>query len=595
MTDNHRLHERLMRWRDLWRHPELFVAVHGRDEARRSNKGLADAILAAPAPAPAASWEAILSSGDIGAVQKAHDLLYGLDVPAETLADGLAKAYRAFEGSIDRAEMRLGQLDLTSDDIRELLRRARGEVAGSAASAQALLDAAIGRIEAAESRELAEIRQRLLRAELPVDVQTRLNEAVSSGNLRMAKALFVGEYGLAANRRVRTLPPEWASLATDTLIDYHLQPDLAPPGVARHLARANMNLVTGALLLTLKSLPAQQPGDDSSAIDLIRLTLAFVGADADSLQIEAAPASPSNLRLFVVSGRDVQRFLPHGADGHDKALVAFMKERTGFAGSQAVARPVVVWDTFDTAEIDWPAAIPRITSRLLIDLLPLDASRPDEFVQAISRAMPVRPMLDAAAASRSVLAAFAGRRLAQVDGVAEDDGALAMFLGGLFQRLDLDVDNIDIALLQDACGGDVELLCKVLTVAGAHMGATATLQRRFDLQVMLRDGVLERAIDQRVMDHLKGKFSADFDALCSLLEAIDYLFEEAQEAGAGETMSKQALVAKLEANAASWNSTCGDIAAQAVDWLLAGGFLRSASVDAIRRNRALPYRLLQRG
>lgn len=602
MTQPATLLDSLAGWSGLWRHPRLFIRVHGGGEPP-SAADLQAALLALEPLEPAAAWEVIAQAGDLAAAWAARELIPGAG------DELMRQARRRFER---RAEQALATAQPLASAPRAAVARAV-RAARAAADADALeAERGLRRAEALAAGGVESALNALRRlhggeGDAADPLTVRLRAAVDGGDLRLVRIL-------AGRRATMEAPSAFSQrffpLARDpwlerhdtaTLLRWLLNPAMAPPD---RLPDLSLTDDAAALLERLEAL--FDVGGEIFQCDaetlLVLAVAVLLGLPRAEVAADLSPLEEANEGswAFQLRGPTAARLFPHAADDEGIALVAPRRPGLGVPAAPP-GRGAVIFDVFERwRSLAHPEAVlftPRMLAQALI-AAPAGDARAQAFVRLQSSAIAVRPLI----------LGLLGRNAARcrlLVGASEPEGQLsaAETAPRLAGALDLLVDEADIAALVDAAGDRLPLLLDILHLLAEVMDGAPADQRRFNALDMLLRPDIEDRVGALIETRLRHSLPDDELTLTALLleEAAAWLQKSAGDpsppgsppgsppTAAAEAAPAGALVTALVAGGSVASEAEGR---QKLAELLALGVLRRDGPDHVQRGLPLPGRVL---
>ena len=486
----------LRAWQHLWRHPALFVLVHGAAETSPPPPALLAALLQAELTDIPAAWEAIIQHDDIGAAQAAYERLAPY-LPPGALDD----ARRGFERRVAKVRARAEPL---TGAIRTAVGRSLDEalviVTVDPVEAERALARADSQAREGEVQALATLK-RTFAAGTKNDgneqAGARLRVALEGADLRSAKIL-AGQLGIGDASLRSTSPAD--SWSRDSWIDRHATADLlkwfrdpafAP---ARDFTIAALGVRDAVLLDRLSE--ALESGAEVSQVEaeqILRLAICSLDGDvAPDTRFAPLPDGGGGLWAFNITGAQVESLFPHAADDQSVVVMVPRGPTLDFP-SGPPGRRFVAFDLFERwTNLAKPESIlmsPRMLIRAIAaaDRVEGQRGRVQAFVRLQSGAIAVRPLI------LNVLGCDDVRCRNLIDMPPHAALSAGDIVQPLALALDLYVDDGDLSALRDACGDQFPLLLEVMSILAESLETLPVTHRRFDaLGALLQPDVEDR-------------------------------------------------------------------------------------------------------
>ncbi|MFA5963746.1 MAG: hypothetical protein WC804_06980 [Sphingomonas sp.] len=573
--------ERLRDWPELWRHPALFCLVHSSVQTSRSAREYLQALFADEASSREDAWTRIIRAGDAGAAQIARDLL-AVDIGITTAEKGIAETRAGFRRRVQQLQWRAHVLSAGRTEIQTQVQQALDVLVDDPAEAERQLAAAELLAAAGEERDLDALAQ--AHPDRATEGVDHLQEAIAARDLRLAY-VYAGHLGnpLAPSQPLRQ--ETWLDRTpVIDLLTWRLNSEQAPARLAS-VELADHEILMLALIE--KSMAANDlvPADAEQIVKAIMMFAAGKGATLPVSNILSIADEDSLPFAFELVGGSAMRIFPLAAD--ENGTVVILLPRNSIAAFPAGwgARRFVAFDLFDQWNLDRPSNSLLLTVRMLMDVVS-SPRRVEDLVRLQSRAVAVRPLVHEML-GRDI---WRARSLAGLDTSADDlpiDAMLSPMLGAL----DLYVDEIDILALDDACGGDLNLLLKILSAVTDKLNITQVANRRFDAAGVILSESGAALIDEIVEADLVLRLGERRDNAEAVLAVIDYEIE--QRAHVGRQYPTYDELAQIVVDE-GWISEL-DVARSMIDWMADLSLLfmvQTAGGIEVHRRLGLPYRIL---
>jgi hypothetical protein len=613
--------ERLRRWPNLWRHPDVLTIVYGSKELSSMEELIAAFIqpeVIGSQDAPNEAWRRVLESGDLGAIEAAHSLISNA-FPNDT--DGQLKRKKEWdahrEGArrrIEIARRRFRNLDRHSAIVPANLRKASEQIVSDPAEAERALRVAVSEMEAVETSILKELRERIAAVDMPQALVERVDALVEDRNIRVARWFVDRLIKMESGAKALTIhdiqawgfwqPPE-------EIIGWLLDPNRAPINFRSRYGNL-FSLEGDDHLLVLKFRQILTTGSITSeaARDLFHLLISWLAdVEAESRSRMQFQETQDDF-FFIFRSRDFlsltmfpQVVASESLEQIDPFVDIAIPKRFDIGPNELRATVerqsrspcgIVAWDLFDR----WRSVrTPRTLIVPFERIFQAKLCTPDvrrAFVRLSSRDDTVRRLVDGICAAPWRLRYFVSQEHLSLGGCLDDDRFDAL-LDDLMDAMDFIVEPKDTDVLVHAASNRVMLLIQLMgTFVSMFPSDASPSARRLEVARWINQPEVEDEVLEIIESRIEDEFGVLREGAARELSALDYVFELCTESGGPEGLVTSTAASHLFSEAAAeLELTSEGQATEVIKKMLSGALLRQISlpgnIQGIVPNRTLLY------